>query len=71
VLRKELRPGEFDEGKEEELWNMRRQERLASQRLSEREVQRDRIPQEGGQEEECVESREYQVIMDLVEERED
>jgi len=33
----------------EELWKMRRQERLASQRLSEREAERERIPQEGGQ----------------------
>jgi hypothetical protein len=34
---------------------MRRHEILTSKRLSEREVQRERIPQEGGQEEECVE----------------
>jgi hypothetical protein len=48
VLRKELRPREVDEGKEEELRKMRRQERLAIQRLSEREVKREGIPQEGG-----------------------
>jgi hypothetical protein len=71
VLRKEMEPGEVNEGKEEELRKMKRQKRLAIQRLSEREVQRERIPQEGGQEEECVEVREYKPGMDLVEERED
>jgi hypothetical protein len=44
VLRKELKLGEVNEGKEEELRKMRRQERLASQRLSEREAQRERSP---------------------------
>jgi hypothetical protein len=50
---------------------MRRQERLASQRLNEREAQRERSPQEGGQEEEGVEAWEKEVDMDLEEERED
>jgi hypothetical protein len=49
---------------------MRRQERLASQRLSERETQRERSPQEGGQEGEGVEAREKEDGMDLEEERE-
>jgi hypothetical protein len=44
---------------------------LASQRLSEREAQGETSPQEGGQEEECVEAREDQADMDLGEERED
>jgi uncharacterized protein (DUF58 family) len=70
VLRKELRPGEVDEGKEEELMKMRRQEILASKRLSEKEAHRERSPQEGGQDKECVEAREYQSGMDLAEERE-
>ena len=42
-----------------------------SQRLSEREAHRERSPQEGGKEEECVEAREDQADMDLPEERED
>jgi hypothetical protein len=37
-LRKEVRPGEVEERQMEELWKVRRQERLASQRLSEREA---------------------------------
>jgi hypothetical protein len=40
---------------------MRRQERLASQRLNEREVQRERSPKEGGQGEEGVEAREKEA----------
>jgi hypothetical protein len=55
----------------EELWKMRRQERLASQILSEREAQRERSPQEGGQEGEGVEAREEEADMNLEEERED
>ena len=39
-LWKELRPGELEEIQMEEVKNMRRQERLASQRLNEREVRR-------------------------------
>jgi hypothetical protein len=70
-LRKEVGPGEVEERQMEELWKMRRQERLASQRLSEREAQRERSPQEGGQEGEGVEAREKEVDMDLEEERED
>jgi hypothetical protein len=38
VLRKELGPREVDEGKEEELQKMIRQEILANQVLSEREA---------------------------------
>jgi hypothetical protein len=49
---------------------MRRQERLASQRLNEREAQRERSPQEGGQGEEGVEAWEKESDMDLEEERE-
>jgi hypothetical protein len=37
-LQKEVRPREVEERKMEELWKMRRQERLTSQRLSEREA---------------------------------
>jgi hypothetical protein len=55
----------------EELRKMRIQERLASQILSEREVQRERSPQEGGKEGEGVEAREKEDDMDLEEERED
>jgi hypothetical protein len=51
----------------EELRNMRRRERLPNQRLSEREAQRERIPQEGGQGDECVEVREKESNMDLEE----
>jgi hypothetical protein len=50
---------------------MRRQERLASQRLSEREVQRERSPQDVGQEGEGVDVREEEADMNLEEERED
>ena len=53
-LRNEVGPGEVEERQMEELRKMRRQERLASQRLSEREEQRERIPQEGGKEGEGV-----------------
>jgi hypothetical protein len=49
---------------------MRRQERLFSQRLSEREVQRGRSAQEGGQEEEGVEAWEKEFDMDIAKERE-
>ena len=44
---------------------------MVSQRLSEREVQRERSPQEGGQGEEGVEAREKEVDMDIEEEIED
>jgi hypothetical protein len=44
---------------------MRRQEILASQIFSEREVQRERSPQEGGQEEQGVEAWEKEASMDL------
>jgi hypothetical protein len=47
-LWKEVGPGEFEEEQMEELENMRRQEIRDSQRLNEREVQRERSPQEGG-----------------------
>ena len=50
-LQKEFRPGEVEEGQMEELQKMRRHERMASQILNEREVKRERSPQEGGQEE--------------------
>jgi hypothetical protein len=69
-LRKELRPGEGEERQIEELWKMRRQERLSSQRLSEREAQRERSPLEGGKEGEGVDVREEEDIMNLEEERE-
>ena len=49
---------------------MRIQERLASQILSEREAQRERIPQEVGQEGEGVDVREEDDDMNLEEERE-
>jgi hypothetical protein len=70
-LWKEVRPGEVEERQMEELWKMRRQERLASQRLSEREAQRERSPQEVGQEGEGVDVREEEADMNLEEERED
>jgi hypothetical protein len=44
---------------------MRRHERLANQILSEREEQKERISQEGGQEREGVEAWEKEVDMDL------
>jgi len=37
ALRKELRPGEVNEGKEEKLMKMRRKEILDNKRLSEKE----------------------------------
>jgi hypothetical protein len=43
-LRKEVGPGEVEERQMEELWKMTRQERMASQRLSERVVQKERSP---------------------------
>jgi hypothetical protein len=49
----------------EELQKMRRQERLANQRLSEREEQRERSPQEVGQEGEGVDVREEESDMNL------
>jgi hypothetical protein len=55
----------------EELWKMRRHERLASQRLREREVWRERSPRQVGQEGEGVDVREEEVGMNLEEERED
>jgi len=55
----------------EELRKMRKQERLASKKLDEREEQRESIPQKGGQGEEGVEVREKEVGMDIEEERED
>jgi hypothetical protein len=65
VLRKELRPGEVDEGKKEELRNMRIKGRQVSQILNKKKVQREIIPQEGGQEEEWVEERDDKSSMDL------
>jgi hypothetical protein len=47
-LRKEVRPGEVDGSHMDEMLKMRRKEILASQRLSEREVQRERSPEVGG-----------------------
>jgi hypothetical protein len=70
ALRKELRPGEVNEGKEEKLMKMRRQEILENKRLSEKEAHRERSPQEGGKYKKSVEAREYQAVMDLREERE-
>jgi hypothetical protein len=49
---------------------MRRQEQLASQRLNEREAQRERIPEEVGQEGEATDVREEEADMNLGEERE-
>jgi hypothetical protein len=69
-LQKEVEPREIEEGQMEELRNIRRQERLASQRLNEKEAQRERSSQEGGQEEEGVEAWEKDVSMDIEEERE-
>jgi hypothetical protein len=70
-LRKEVGPREVEEIHMEELRKMRRQEIPASQILSEREAQRERSPQEGGQEGEGVEAREKEADMDLEEEIED
>jgi hypothetical protein len=66
-LRKEVRPGEVEERQIEELWMMRRQETLASQRLSEREALIERSPQEVGQEREGVDVREEEGNMNLEE----
>jgi hypothetical protein len=70
-LRKEVGSEELEERQMEELWNMRRQERLAIQILSEREGQRERSPQEVGQEGEGVDIREEEDGMNIEEERED
>jgi hypothetical protein len=71
VLWKEIGSRGTDERKKEELRKVRRQERLASLRLHQREAQRERSPQVGGQEEECVEAREDEAGLDLAEDRED
>jgi hypothetical protein len=55
----------------EELWKMRRQERLASQRLIKREAWRERSPPEVGKEGEGVNIREEEDNMNLEEGRED
>jgi hypothetical protein len=47
---------------------MRIQERMVSQRLSEREAQTERIPQEGGKEKEGLEAWKKEVGMDIAEE---
>jgi hypothetical protein len=70
-LRKEGRSGEVEERQMEELQKMRRQERLASQRLNERETWRERSPQEVGQEGEGTYVREEDTDMNLGEGRED
>jgi hypothetical protein len=48
VLQKEIGSRGTDERKKEELRKVRRQERLASLRLQQREAQRERSPQVGG-----------------------
>jgi hypothetical protein len=71
TLRKEVKSGEVEERHMEYLQRMRRQEILASQRLNEREVWRERIPQEVGKEGKGADIREEEVDMNLEEERED
>jgi hypothetical protein len=66
VLQKEIRSRGIDERKKEELSKVRRQERLASLILQQREAQRGRNPHMGGQEEEYGEPREDEAGLDLV-----